>query len=665
MTTGEENSDKKMTENGEGGYANPAFDENQREDVVGDRVEKEEDPWELPELKETGTPWSELTCGGKITRVLVVTLKLCLLLFLLYVFICSLDFLSSAFRLLGGKAAGEAFSQNEILANPVAGLMIGLLATVLVQSSSTSTSIIVSMVGSGILGVKQAIPIIMGANIGTSVTNTLVAMTQAGDKSEFRRAFAGATVHDMFNWLTVIILLPIEAIFHPLYYMTLAIINSLGLKTNKNANPELLKALTKPFVKLIIQVDKKTITAIAKGSDTDGLRIMKMSCKTGNKIPKGYRTFADNVATQANLTSAPSNITDASSNATSTITSVTAPLVAGGNSSHGWNETHIWGLGDEKEKCTYIFRGLADVWYDEAIGALLLVIALVILCVVLVCIVKLLHSMLQGRIAILIRKVINADFPGKLACLTGYVAIIFGCLMTILVQSSSIFTSALTPLVGVGVVKIERMYPMTLGSNIGTTVTAILASLTQGKEDLPNALQVAFCHLFFNIFGILIWFPVPMMRKAPISLAKFLGNTTANYRWFAVIYIILMFFIFPGIVFALSIPGWYVMVGVLGPIVLILIVVLIINVLRKRKPEWLPGRLRTWQWLPLPLRSLAPYDRLIVRACCCCKCCDRCKNKDDVESADPGNIDDGGEYRNKDSFNVTASQDHLVETTKF
>lgn len=82
----------------------------------------------------------------KVQRVLMNLLKICLLTGLLYMFICSLDFLSNAFRLLGGKAAGEAFASNKILTNPVAGLMIGLLATVLVQSSSTSTSIVVAMV---------------------------------------------------------------------------------------------------------------------------------------------------------------------------------------------------------------------------------------------------------------------------------------------------------------------------------------------------------------------------------------------------------------------------------------------------------------------------------------------------------------------------------------
>jgi sodium-dependent phosphate cotransporter len=57
--------------------------------------------------------------------------------------------------------------------------MIGLLATVVVQSSSTSTSIIVSMVASEIIPVRFAIPIIMGSNIGTSITSTFVALSQA------------------------------------------------------------------------------------------------------------------------------------------------------------------------------------------------------------------------------------------------------------------------------------------------------------------------------------------------------------------------------------------------------------------------------------------------------------------------------------------------------
>uniref|UniRef100_A0AAQ4RJD2 Sodium-dependent phosphate transport protein 2B n=2 Tax=Gasterosteus aculeatus aculeatus TaxID=481459 RepID=A0AAQ4RJD2_GASAC len=131
--------------------------------------------------------FTDLDTKGKIMRVLSGILKAVMLIGLLYLFICSLDVLSSAFQLVGGKAAGDIFQDNVILSNPVAGLVIGVLVTVLVQSSSTSSSIVVSMVSSGLLDVQSAVPIIMGANIGTSVTNTIVAMMQAGDRNEFRR----------------------------------------------------------------------------------------------------------------------------------------------------------------------------------------------------------------------------------------------------------------------------------------------------------------------------------------------------------------------------------------------------------------------------------------------------------------------------------------------
>ena len=73
--------------------------------------------------------------------------------------------------MVGGCTAGEMFSS---ISNPIAGLMVGVLATVLVQSSSTSTSIVVALVGSSVIDVETAIPIVMGANIGTSVTSTIV-----------------------------------------------------------------------------------------------------------------------------------------------------------------------------------------------------------------------------------------------------------------------------------------------------------------------------------------------------------------------------------------------------------------------------------------------------------------------------------------------------------
>merc|ERR1719405_417236 len=97
----------------------------------------------------------------------------------------------------------------------------------------------------------------------------------------------------------------------------------------------------------------------------------------------------------------------------------------------------------------------------------------------------------------------------------------FGMTMTIMVQSSSITTSALTPLVALGIISVEDMLPLTLGANIGTTCTAFLASIVTEKK---NAIQIALCHLFFNIFGILIWFPVPFMRRAPLKICHILAE---------------------------------------------------------------------------------------------------------------------------------------------
>ena len=233
----------------------------------------------------------------------------------------------------------------------------------------------------------------------------------------------------------------------------------------------------------------------------------------------------------------------------------------------------------------------------------------------------------------MIRKFLNANIPTRFGqFITGYIAILMGAGLTILVQSSSIFTSALTPLVGVGVLHIKRMYPLTLGANIGTTVTAILAALAADADKLDITLQVALSHLFFNIAGILIWYPIPFMRKVPIKLAKILGNTTADYRWFAVLYLIVMFFVLPGAVFGLSLAGWKVLLGVCLPIFILFVLIIIINVMQSKCPHVLCGCLQDWKWLPEPLRSLAPYDRLIVKIRSCC-----CGDNDEDEDEEMGN----------------------------
>jgi sodium-dependent phosphate cotransporter len=132
---------------------------------------------------------------------------------LLFAFFLGLDLMGLSFKLFG---KGFAEMLIERTANPFVGLLVGILATSLVQSSSTTTSMTVGLVAAGALTIDGAIPIIMGANIGTSVTNTLVSMAQITRREEFRRAFAGATLHDFFNLLTVLILFPLELSFHVL-----------------------------------------------------------------------------------------------------------------------------------------------------------------------------------------------------------------------------------------------------------------------------------------------------------------------------------------------------------------------------------------------------------------------------------------------------------------
>ncbi|XP_066489021.1 sodium-dependent phosphate transport protein 2B [Tiliqua scincoides] len=563
---------------------------------------EEEDPWNMPVLQNTGVQWSELDGKGKTLCVLKGIGKFILLLALLYFFVCSLDVLSSAFQLVGGKAAGDIFKDGSVLSNPVAGLVIGVLVTVMVQSSSTSSSIIVSMVASSLLSVQHGIPIIMGANIGTSVTNTIVALMQAGDRNEFRRAFAGATVHDFFNWLSVFVLLPIEVASGYLYHLTNVIVDAFHLKSGEDA-PELLKVITDPFTKLIIQLDKSVINGIATGDESaKNKSLVKIWCKTS------LTTLNVTVSSPENCTSQELCWTDGNK----TWTTETIPNFI--------------------KKCDHIFVGVNLP--DLAIGLILLAFSLLVLCVCLILIVKLLNSVLKGQVASVIKKTLNTDFPFPFSWLTGYLAMLVGAGMTFIVQSSSVFTSAITPLVGIGVISIERAYPLTLGSNIGTTTTAILAALASPGSRLKYSLQIALCHFFFNISGIILWYPIPFMRL-PIRLAKGLGNITAKYRWFAIFYLLLCFLLLPLAVFGLSVAGWQYLVGIAVPILAVLIVVIVINILQRKRPHFLPQKLRNWNFLPRWMHSLQPWDDVITSVgtacskycCCCCKCCKCCNNQ--------------------------------------
>lgn len=233
-----------------------------------------------------------------------------------------------------------------------------------------------------------------------------------------------------------------------------------------------------------------------------------------------------------------------------------------------------------------------------------------------------------GSVASLVQRILNADLPG-VPWLTGYLAILAGAALTFLLQSSSIFTSTLTPLVGLGMISVERVYPLTLGSNLGTTTTALLAALASDSGSLRPAIQVALVHLFFNLTGLLLWYPVPFLR-IPIKLAKELGKVTAEYRWFAIVYILLTFCVVPLFVFSVSLAGPITMYSIFIPIVIIAVFIVVVNVMQSRCPRFLPSSLRTWFWLPLPLRSLQPYDNILSHLMCCV-------NKGTSSSADDRN----------------------------
>ncbi|XP_072231707.1 sodium-dependent phosphate transport protein 2A-like [Leuresthes tenuis] len=496
-------------------------------------------------------------------------LKIPFLFLLLYLFVCSLDILSSGFQLAGGRVAGDIFQENAILSNPVAGLVVGILVTVLVQSSSTATSVIVSLVSSGLLDVKSAIPIIMGSNIGTSVTNTIVALMQAGEREQFERAFAGATVHDCFNWLSVLVLLPLEALSGLLRRLSQAAVDTLQLSDGGDA-PELLKVLTEPLTSLIIQLDRSVITAIATGGQSmRNKSLVKQWCQTKtvkiHKLNLLLYTFSNHIS-----------------------------LCSG---------RHL-----------FVDCSLSDL----AIGLILLTCSLLVLCSCLILLVKLLNSLLRGQVASVINNVVNTDFPYPFTWLAGYLALLVGAGMTFLVQSSSVFTSAITPLIGIGVINLERAYPLTLGSNLGTTTTALLAALASPGDKLAAATQVALGHFFFNLLGILMWYPVPATRL-PIRMACALGKQTARYRWFAVLYLLLCFLLFPSLVFAISMAGWKIMTGIGIAVIIVTVSFATVKILQVHRPDCLPVRLQNWDFLPVWMTSLQPLDDLITRMTLWCR----------------------------------------------
>ncbi|MCP4685309.1 MAG: hypothetical protein GY867_07650 [bacterium] len=352
------------------------------------------------------------------TSIQEIILKLLAVAALVYIFVLAISLLGGAFGLAGKETARSIFSATS---NPVVGLVIGLLATAIVQSSSTTTSIIVILVGSGSLTFEAAIPMVMGANIGTTITNLIVSMAHISRGDEFKRAFAGSVVHDFFNLCAVAVLLPLQSYF-----------NIIG------------------------------VAAQHMGTWFDGFGGLKFS---------------------------------------SPLTALTKPVSAA--------IIHLTG---------------DSAWISAILAILLLFIALKY-------IVTVLKSMVLAKVERFFQRYIFR---------TPALGLVLGIILTSVVQSSSITTSLVVPLLGAGVVTLSQVFPYMMGANIGTTVTAFLASFVTGS---PEAVMVAFAHLVFNIYGIAIFWP---LKRIPIFLANKLAESTQKSRLIPILYIVIVFFAIPG-----------------------------------------------------------------------------------------------------------------------
>ncbi len=347
---------------------------------------------------------------------------------LVYILICAVGLIGSGFKSATGDEAAALFA---FATNPFAGLVVGTVATALIQSSSTVTSIIVGLVAGG-LPVSMAVPMVMGANIGTSITNTIVSLGHVREKKEFSRAFAAATVHDFFNLLSVVIFLPLEIFF--------GIFEKIG------------KALAAPFY-------------------------------GGGDASMGDFNF---------------------------VKTATAPV-----------------LNAIKEP----LLSLGDVWG----GVLLIIVGIAMIFVSISYIGKLLKILMVGRAREIMHTAIGR---GPLS------GIASGTLVTCLVQSSSTTTSLMVPLAGSGAFGLKQIYPFTLGANIGTCLTALLAA-TAVTGNGEAALQIAFIHLAYNVLGVLIIFGLPFLRPLPVTAAEWLGRTAAENKVIALGYILGVFFVIP------------------------------------------------------------------------------------------------------------------------
>lgn len=128
----------------------------------------------------------------------------------------------------------------------------------------------------------------------------------------------------------------------------------------------------------------------------------------------------------------------------------------------------------------------------------------------------------------------------------GYLFILVGLVITVILHSSGVFTSMLVPLAGGDVLSLMQIYELTLGSNVGTTTTGIVAALSAQSKYPRETLQVALCHFIFNVAGILMFYSFPH-TNLPIWASKRFGMLSAKNMWFSIGYLVIVFLVAPAI----------------------------------------------------------------------------------------------------------------------
>ncbi|HCW06966.1 MAG TPA: phosphate transporter [Cytophagales bacterium] len=341
-------------------------------------------------------------------------------LFGLFVFLLSIDLMISSLSQLGSLTDLVLLAT----ANPFAGLFIGLLTTAVVQSSSATTSITVALVASGALSLSGAVPIIMGANIGTTITSTIVSLSFINRKKEFRRAIAAGTYHDFFNILTVLILFPLEYNF--------GLLSSLSqfIATNFFHEPMAKSSINFKLLGSSLSWPVKFISEHISNGYILGL--ISITLLFGS-ILFFRRLFSSSL-----------------------------------------------GYGSSTKFRRFFFKN-------------------------------------------------------------PYKSFGWGLLTTAAIRSSTITTSLVVPLVAKKVIKLKQAGAFILGANIGTTITAFLASTLNSNA----AISIAIAHFLFNFIGVIIFFRTPILKLIPFALANGIGRLTLKHRIVGFMYLLMTFFLIP------------------------------------------------------------------------------------------------------------------------